>query len=179
MAARRSAGKAAARSLERPAQLNYTGRHDRRDDFAIRGRMIHKDRVQALEETLHRLGLVVDGVKTCVVVNHDGFAIAAYPSKPQDNTPDGHLSAARVAAVAATLAGLAERTLDQLAQGDMGRLLLEGESGTLLSCPAGQVTLALVIEPGASMGHVLFAAQKAAAEVESILAIEPSMNRDR
>ena len=51
----------------------------------------------------------------------------------------------------------------------MGRLLLEGDAGSLLSCPAGQVTLALVVEPGASMGHVLFAAQKAAEEVESIL----------
>ncbi|MCE2472453.1 MAG: hypothetical protein J4G18_11260 [Anaerolineae bacterium] len=57
-----------------------------------------------------------------------------------------------------------------MAQGDMGRLVLEGEGGTLLNCPAGDVTLALVIEPGASMGHVLFAAQKAAAEIESILA---------
>ena len=132
--------------------------------------MNHKDRVQALEETLHRLGLVVDGVKTCVVVNHDGFAIAAYPDEPGDKTSDGDLSAECVAAVSAALAGQGERTLDQLAQGDMGRLLLEGETGSLLSCPAGQVTLALVIEPGASMGHVLFAAQKAAEEVESILA---------
>ena len=51
----------------------------------------------------------------------------------------------------------------------MGRLLLEGENGSLLTCPAGRVTLAVVVEPGASMGHVLFAAQKTADEIESIL----------
>lgn len=125
--------------------------------------MNQEQRVQALEETLRRLGLVVDGVKTSVVVNQDGFAIAACPQ-------ESALNAEHVAAVSATLAGLGERSLEQLAQGGMGRLLLEGDAGSLLSCPAGQVTLALVVEPGASMGHVLFAAQKAAEEVESILA---------
>ncbi len=125
--------------------------------------MNQEQRVQALEETLRRLGLVVDGVKTSVVVNQDGFAIAACPR-------ESALNAEQVAAVSATLAGLGERSLEQLAQGGMGRLLLEGDAGSLLSCPAGQVTLALVVEPGASMGHVLFAAQKAAEEVESILA---------
>ena len=68
------------------------------------------------------------------------------------------------------MTGQAERTLGRLAQGDMGRLVLEGEHGTLLNCPAGDATLALVIEKSASMGHVMFAAQKAAAEIESILA---------
>ena len=128
------------------------------------------DRSRALDESLRRLGMVVEGVKTCVVVNIDGLPLAAFPNDEQNSNSSDPLSAAEVAAVSARLAGLAERTLDRLAQGDMGRLLLEGESGTLLNCPAGDVTLALVVEPGASMGHVLFAAQKAAAEIESILA---------
>ena len=129
-----------------------------------------QDRSQALDESLRRLGLVVEGVKTCVVVNDDGFPIAAFPPAAAGERADSPLSAAQVAALSARLTGQAERTLDRLAQGDMGRLLLEGEGGTLLNCPAGDVTLALVVEPGASMGHVLFAAQKAASEIESILA---------
>jgi predicted regulator of Ras-like GTPase activity (Roadblock/LC7/MglB family) len=128
------------------------------------------NRSRALEESLRRLGMVVEGVKTCVVVNDDGFPLAAYPAAAANESADNSLSAAQVAAVSARLTGQAESMLDRLAQGDMGRLLLEGDSGTLLNCPAGDVTLALVVEPGASMGHVLFAAQKAASEIEAILA---------
>lgn len=132
--------------------------------------MASGDRDSALAEALRRLCLVVDGVKTCVIVSEDGFALAAYPDGEDESARDGALNAAAVAAVAATLAALAERSLDRLAQGEMGRLLLEGEAGALLSCPAGDVTLALLVEKEASMGHVLFATQKAAIEIESILA---------
>ena len=128
--------------------------------MARRGR----DRTRALDESLRRLGLVAEGVKICVAVSDDGLPVAVWP--------DDALNAAEVAAVAARLAGLAERSLDRLAQGDMGRLLLESKRGTLLACPAGDVTLALLVEPDANMGHVLFAAQKAAAEITSILAPE-------
>ncbi len=136
----------------------------------MQGAMNQGNRSRALYESLRRLGMVVEGVKTCVVVNDDGFPLAAYPAAAANESADDSLSAARVAAVSARLTGQAETTLDRLAQGDMGRLLLEGDSGTLLNCPAGAVTLALVIEPGASMGHVLFAARKAASEIEAILA---------
>ena len=127
------------------------------------------DRRAALLEALRRLGMIVEGVSACVVVNDDGFAIAAYSAGMSADGAQVDPSAAQVAAVSAALAGMAERALDRLAQGKMGRLLLEGENGSLLTCPAGQVTLAVVVEPGASMGHVLFAAQKTADEIESIL----------
>ncbi len=129
--------------------------------------MNREEREAALEEALRRLCLVAEGVKSCVVVAEDGFALAASP------TPDAGASGepgAQLAAVSATLATLAERSLDRLAQGDLGRMLLEGEAGTLFSCPAGEATLALLVAPDASMGHVLFAAGKAAAEIENILA---------
>ncbi len=129
-----------------------------------------RDRTRALDESLRRLGLVAEGVKTCVVVSDDGLPIATYPYDARNSSGADPLNAAAVAAVAARLAGLAERSLDRLAQGDMGRLLLEGEQGTLLTCPAGDATLALLIEPDANMGHAIFAAQKAAAEIASILA---------
>ena len=128
------------------------------------------DRGSALEEALRRLGMIAEGVKTCVIVNDDGFAVAAYPGDNQESPSDDPPNSAQVAAVSAMLASLAERSLDRLAQGDMGRMLLEGESGTLLSCPAGDLTLALLVANDASMGHVLFAAQKTAAEIETILA---------
>lgn len=132
--------------------------------------MAREDRSGALQEALRRLGLVVDGVKTSVIVSDEGFAIAAYPGEDGGNASGDPLNAPQVAAVAATLAALAERSLDRLAQGEMGRLLLEGEAGALLSFPAGDVSLALLVEKDASMAHVLFAAQKTVAEIDAILA---------
>lgn len=132
--------------------------------------MARSERGDALEAALRRLGMIVDGVTASVVVSEDGLALAAYPDSADGSGRDGIVNPAQVAAVSATLAALAERSLDRLAQGELGRLLLEGEAGTLLSCPAGDVILALLVEKEASMGHVLFAAQKAAAEIEAILA---------
>lgn len=131
-----------------------------------------RDRTLALDESLRRLGLVAEGVKTCVVVGDDGLPIAAWPHNALNSSLADPLNAAAVAAVAARLAALAERSLDRLTQGELGRLLLEGEQGTLLSCPAGDVSLAILVGSEANMGHVLFAAQKAAAEIKSILAYD-------
>ena len=127
------------------------------------------DRSSAMNETLRRLGIVVEGVRTCVVVGEDGFALAAYLANADGRGADDPQNATQVAAVVASLADTAERSLERLQQGNIGRLVLEGEAGTLLGCPAGPVTLALLVDPSASMGHVLFAAEKAAAEIRAIL----------
>lgn len=132
--------------------------------------MARENRSGALEAALRRLSMVVEGVKASVIVSDEGFAIAAYPDDAEISASGGRLNAAQLAAVSAALAALADRSLDRLAQGEMGRLLLEGEAGALLSCPAGNVTLALLVEKDASMAHVLFAAQKTAAEIDAILA---------
>ena len=127
------------------------------------------DHRRALLEALRRLSLIVDGVTASVLVNDDGFAIAAHPADSRADGANAGAGAAQVAALSATLAGAAERTLDRLGQGNLGRLLLEGDGGSLLTLPAGRATLALLIEPGASMGHVLFAAAKTTDEIEAIL----------
>ncbi len=131
--------------------------------------MARDKRSSALEEALRRLGLVVDGVKTSVVVSEDGFALAAYPLDAENSSSAAATGAAQLAAVSAALAAMGERSLERLAQGEMGRLLVEGEAGALLSCPAGAATLTLLVENDASMGHVLFAARKTAAEIDAIL----------
>ena len=119
------------------------------------------DRARALEDSLRRLSLIVDGIQTSALVNDDGLTIAAYP-----NTAD----AALLAATAANLNSLAHRSLERLSKGTPRRLLLEGDAGTLLSCRAGSATLALLIDPDASLAHILFATQKTAADIEAILA---------
>ena len=71
--------------------------------------------------------------------------------------------------MSATLIGLAERTLKRLAQGELERLLMEGEEGVMVVYPAGRASLAVLVDKDARIARVLFAAKKAAAEIAEIL----------
>ncbi len=157
-----------------------------------------EDRNHALETILQRLCLVVEQVKRCVIVTEDGLPVASYPvdadrndpgqiiesrsaaanhtaALTQNNKPSRRMSDAvyinstELAALAASLTGAGERTMHRLAQGKPGRLVLEGEAGTMLSFPVGDVSLAVLVESDANLAQVLFAAQKAAEEIDSVL----------
>lgn len=131
--------------------------------------MTQQYRSEALEEKLKTLHAVVDGVKATVIVNVDGLLVAAYPPGDEENPHENPTSSPQVAAMSATLIGLAERTLGRLAQGDLQRLLMEGEEGVMVVYPAGRASLAVLVEKHARIARVLFAANKAAAEVAEIL----------
>lgn len=131
--------------------------------------MAQEYRSEILERTLKNLHVAVDGVKAAVIVNVDGLLVAAYPPGNEDNPHENPTSSPQVAAMSATLIGLAERTLGRLAQGELERLLMEGELGVMVVYPAGRASLAVLAEKDARMSHVLYAAKKAAAEVEEIL----------
>ncbi|MDE2856439.1 MAG: hypothetical protein OXN94_01170 [Chloroflexota bacterium] len=157
------------------------------------------DRGHALETILQRLCLVVEQVKCCVIVTEEGLPVASYPVDGGGNSPGqmiesrsaagGHrnvplaenckpsrrlsdavyINSTELAALSASLTGAGERTMYRLAQGKPGRLVLEGEAGTMLSFPVGEVSLALLVDSDANLAQVLFAAQKAAEEIESVL----------
>lgn len=140
--------------------------------------MKSEDRSQALEMILRRLCLVLEQVKCCVLVTQDGLAVASYP---QDDGGNGAVNLAEdaagfaiesreLAALAAALAGAGERAMKRLAQGKPGRLVLEGQGGIMLSLPVGDVSLAILAAADANLAQVLFAAQKAAEEIETVLA---------
>jgi predicted regulator of Ras-like GTPase activity (Roadblock/LC7/MglB family) len=131
--------------------------------------MTRQYRSEALEEKLKTLHTVVDGVKATVIVNVDGLLVASYPAGDGDNPHQNPTSSPQVAAMAATLIGLAERTLKRLAQGELERLLMQGQDGVMVVYPAGRASLAVLVEKDASIAHVLFAARKAAAEIMEIL----------
>ncbi|MCS6834952.1 MAG: roadblock/LC7 domain-containing protein [Anaerolineae bacterium] len=126
-------------------------------------------RSEDLESELKKLHALVDGVKATVIVNIDGLLVAAYPPGNDDNPYENPTSSPQVAAMAATLIGLAEKTLGRLAQGDLERLLMEGEEGTMVVYPAGRAAVAVLVVKTAHMGHVLYATKQAAAEVKAIL----------
>jgi uncharacterized protein len=126
-------------------------------------------RSEALEEKLRVLHTVVEGVKATVIVNNDGLLVAAFPPEDEDDPHASPTSSPQVAAMSATLIGLAERTLRRLAQGDLERLLMEGQEGVMVVYPAGRASLAVLVENDAKLAHVLYAAKKAASEVAEIL----------
>lgn len=113
---------------------------------------------------------VVEGVKASVIVNIDGLLVAAFPPGDDENPHENPTSSPQVAAMSATLIGLAERTLGRLAQGDLERLLMEGEEGVMVVYPAGRASLAVLVAKDARLAYVLVAAKRAAAEIEQILA---------
>ncbi len=131
--------------------------------------MVQETREERLERTLKTLHSAVEGIKATVIVNIDGLLVAAFPPGDEENPHENPTSSPQVAAMSATLIGLAERTLGRLAQGELERLLMEGEEGVMVVYPAGRASLAVLAEKDARMAYILYATKKAASEVEDIL----------
>lgn len=126
-------------------------------------------RSEMLERILKTLHVAADGVRASVIVNSDGLLVAAYPPGDEENPHENPTSSPQVAAMSATLIGLAERTLARLAQGDLERLLMEGEDGVMVIYPAGRASVAVLTEKDARLSYVLYATRKAAADVKTLL----------
>ena len=133
------------------------------------GEMDGRYRDEELEEKLRTLHTSGEGVVATVIVNVDGLLVAAYPLGDEEDPYDNPTSSPQVAAMSATLIGLAERTLKRLAQGELQRLLMEGEDGVMVVYPAGRASLAVLVEKEARIAWVLTAAKKAAGEIVDIL----------
>jgi predicted regulator of Ras-like GTPase activity (Roadblock/LC7/MglB family) len=126
-----------------------------------------KFKQEVIDDALRKLHAAVQGVKASVVVNRDGLLVASHPPGNEDDA--NPTNSPQVAAMAATMIGLAERTLGRLAQGDMERLLIEGEHGVMVVYPAGRATLAVLLDKDQKIGPVLYAASKIAKEIAEIL----------
>ncbi len=131
--------------------------------------MAQEYRSEILERILKTLHIAADGVKASVIVNIDGLLVAAFPPGNEDNPHENPTSSPQVAAMSATLVGLAVRTLNRLAQGELERLLIEGEDGVMVIYPAGRASVAVLVEKGARLSHVLYATRKAATEIMEVL----------
>ena len=131
--------------------------------------MIQQYRSEVLERALKDLHRTVLGIRASVVVNMDGLLVAAYPPGDDEAPHLNPTSSPQVAAMAATLMGLAERTLERLAQGELERLLMEGEYGVMVVYPAGRAALAVLVDKDSKLGIVMFQTRRAAREVAEIL----------
>jgi len=130
--------------------------------------MVTQYREDTLRETLQDLSKMMPDIRAAVIVNVDGLVVASYPSHSGDvHDPTGDQS---VAATTALIMGLAERTLERLAQGALERVMIEGASGTIGVYPCtDDAALAVLISKDAKLGLALSAARRAATEIKSIL----------
>ncbi len=127
-----------------------------------------------LEGSLKELCSKLEGVQGAVIVSVEGFVVAAYAPSESDMDEEGPTSSPQVAAMAATLIALGERTLARLAQGDMIRLLIEGDDGGMIVVPANRrASVAVMVDREAKMGLVLYALQQSAKTISSILENSP------
>jgi predicted regulator of Ras-like GTPase activity (Roadblock/LC7/MglB family) len=123
-----------------------------------------------LEDALRELCHKLEGVQGAVIVSIEGFVVASYAPRDSDMDKEGPTSSPQVAAMAATLIALGERTLSRLAQGEMLRLLIEGNDGGMLVVPANKrASVAVMVGKEAKMGLVLYALQQGAKSISAIL----------
>jgi len=129
-------------------------------------------RSEQLERTLRGLHMAVPGIKASVVVNVEGLLVASYPPSDDDDINRNPSNSPQVAAMAATLIGLAETTLKRLQQGELKRLMIDAENGTMVVYPANKASLAVLVEKGTKLGKVLFAVSQVRDSVMEILQLK-------
>ncbi len=123
-----------------------------------------------LEAALKELCRKLEGVQGAVIVSVEGFVVAAYAPHESEMNEEGPTSSPQVAAMAATLIALGERTLARLVQGEMIRLLIEGSDGGMIVVPANRrASVAVMVDREAKMGLVLYALQQSAKAISEIL----------
>ena len=126
-------------------------------------------RSEALLRSLAALHHDVPEIHGSAIITHDGLVIASYPPGWDADIHDP-TGGENVAAMAAVVAGLAERTLTRLDQGELQRVVMEGARGTVGVIPASaDSALALLIAKNAKLGLTLHAARQTADQIRAIL----------
>jgi predicted regulator of Ras-like GTPase activity (Roadblock/LC7/MglB family) len=127
-------------------------------------------RTDLLQNALADLCDSLEGVLAAVVVSIEGFVVATHPPGEESFGENEAANSSQVAAMAATLVALAERTLSRLEQGDVERMLVEGRTGVMIVIPVSEdAALAVLLEKGSKLGIALHTGQVAAGRVQNIL----------
>jgi len=127
-------------------------------------------RMNLLQDALSNLCEALEGVRAAVIVSIEGFVVASYPPGDESFVRNGSTDSSQVAAMAATLVALAERTLSRLSQGDIERMLVEGRHGVMIVIPVSDdAAIAVLLDKGAKLGVALHVGQFAAQHIRHIL----------
>jgi hypothetical protein len=124
--------------------------------------------VRLLREQIHEN---IEGVLESVIVTNDGLVVATYPGSTDDeSTQDDTGGSHWVAALAAEIIAQSRRAFGQLAQGQVGRILIDGESGSMIVVPAGgQAALAVMVDVQTKLGIAMFQIGRVAEHIGELL----------
>jgi predicted regulator of Ras-like GTPase activity (Roadblock/LC7/MglB family) len=126
-------------------------------------------RSDALLRSLATLHADAPEILGSAIITHDGLVIASYPPGWDADIHDP-TGGENVAAMAAVVVGLAEKTLTRLDQGGLERVVMEGDRGAVGVFPATpDSALALLIAKDAKLGLILHAARQAADQIRIIV----------
>ncbi len=126
-------------------------------------------RSEVLGDILKAIKHSQQGIQSAVILSVEGLLVEGYP---YDNSHDSHInptSSPQVAAMASVMAGLSRRTLDRLAQGDLERLLVQGEEGVLLIYPCGRNFLAVLVEKETRLGPIITEMNARTPQIQAVL----------
>jgi predicted regulator of Ras-like GTPase activity (Roadblock/LC7/MglB family) len=113
----------------------------------------------------------VQDVREAVIVTHDGLVVAAYPGTGETRNAHKEVGSSHwVAALAAEIISQSRRAFGELAQGSVNRILIDGESGSMIVVPAGdQASLAVMVGTETKLGLAMFQIARVAAAVGELL----------
>lgn len=121
-----------------------------------------KSRSDALKSILKDLEAATPDIEGSVVVSADGLVMAS--ALPADIDED------RVAAMAAALLALGERTSTELDRGDMQDVFVKGERGYVVLMSAGRdAVLGALCREEAKLGMIFLDMRRAAKEVSNLV----------
>ena len=119
-----------------------------------------KDNSQLLREVLEELVAHNPDILSALVVSDDGLNVASGIPYPGDD---------ELALSTSDLTDMAENFSDRLEQGQLNRILLEGERRTTIVIKASRHTVLMVSVPAdAKLGLVMVSMRRAAKEIASI-----------
>lgn len=126
----------------------------------ILDRAKQKDNSQLLEEILDELIAHTPDILIALVVSDDGLNVASGIPDDDDDS---------IALIASDLVDMAEEFCKRLAQGQLNRILLEGETRTTVVVNAGSHTILAVLVPAQTkLGLIGLSMRRAAGQIASI-----------
>ncbi len=124
--------------------------------------------VRVLREQLYEN---IHGMQEAVIVSLDGLVVASYPSVDEEqDTLNETSNSHSVAALAAEIIAQSRRALGRLSQGEVSRILVGGETGSMIVVPAGErAALAVMVDTDAKLGLAMSQIAHAAKHIGSLL----------
>ncbi len=121
--------------------------------------------IRVLREQLYEH---IEGMQEAVIVTNEGLVVAAYPVV--EHAADEAGSSHWVAALAAEISSQSRRAFGQLSQGAVGRILVEGDTGSMIVVPAGEyAALAVMVDTQAKLGLAMFQIARVAERLDNLL----------